>query len=253
MYNLINLTEIITWRQPYCKSLRTVRTSGLTERPARHNISVQYMNCSWLYCKFLTGRVQDRAAANCNGSIVSLHSPSASIWTETLRACAPGAAVVTSAPGKGPPPIVLCNSFDAVLCSASAYWSRMSKFVCMRHASLCSCIAAVIAWSLDNVPQPFQKPRMVQRNPETTLRSGVALPLICSVSESVAFPQNTKRGLRTFVRKWSFTGQPPSRHRINVSSALLNWSRSFVDLGLFTQNVPEQEILSWCGFHNVGT
>ena len=27
----------------------------------------------------------------------------------------------------------------------------MSKFVCMRHASLCSCIAAVIAWSLANV------------------------------------------------------------------------------------------------------
>ena len=169
------------------------------------------INCSWLHCLCLAVRVQDRAAANCNGSTVGLHNPNASIWTEARRACAPGAADATSAPGYGPPPIVLCNSFDAVPCSARAYWSRMSKFVCMRQASLCSCIAGPVSGarfqqpSRVRSPQPFQKARMVQRNPETTLRSSVVLLFICSVSESAAFPQDTKRGLRTFVRKWSFT------------------------------------------------
>ena len=43
----------------------------------------------------------------------------------------------------GPPSIVFCSIFEAVPCNASAYWSRM--FVCMRHASLCSFIAADIA------------------------------------------------------------------------------------------------------------
>ena len=99
----------------------------------------------------MLGIVQDRAAANWIGSNVGLHSPSASIYTETLRACAPGAPVSTSIPGKEPPPIVRCKRVIAVPCNASAYWSRMSKFVCIRQASLCSCMAAVKARSLDNV------------------------------------------------------------------------------------------------------
>ena len=58
----------------------------------------------------MLGIVQDRAAANWTGSNVGLHSPSASICTETLRACAPGAPVSTSIPGKEPPPIVAKGS-----------------------------------------------------------------------------------------------------------------------------------------------
>ena len=95
--------------------------------------------------------VQDRVAMTRTGSIVGLQSPSASICTEILPACAPGAPVRTSAPGKEPPPIVRCNMVDAVPCNARAYWSRTSKLDFIRQASLCSCIAAVSARSLDNV------------------------------------------------------------------------------------------------------
>ena len=95
--------------------------------------------------------VQDRVAMTLTGSIVGLQSPSASICTEILPACGPGAPVRTSLPGKVPPPIVRCNMVDAVPCNARAYWSRISKLDFIRQASLCSCIAAVSTRSLDNV------------------------------------------------------------------------------------------------------
>ena len=90
-------------------------------------------------------------ALNCTGSIEGLQSPKASMWTEARRARGPCAAAATSALGYGSPPTVFCNIFEAVPCSANAYWSKISKLVFIRHASLCSCIAAVIAWSRDKV------------------------------------------------------------------------------------------------------
>ena len=41
----------------------------------------------------------------------------------------------------------LSSMLEAVPWSAKAYWSKISRFVFIRHTSLCSCIAAVIAWS----------------------------------------------------------------------------------------------------------
>ena len=61
------------------------------------------------------------------------------------RARGPCAAAATSALGYGLPPIVFCSILEAVPCSANAYWSNISRLVFIRHASLCSCIAAVIA------------------------------------------------------------------------------------------------------------
>ena len=58
-----------------------------------------------IHCILHTGCSQDRAVANCNGSIEGLNSPNASIWTEARRVCVPGAAAITSALGYGPPPL----------------------------------------------------------------------------------------------------------------------------------------------------
>ena len=99
------------------------------------------------YDPFKTSRmlVLQYGVSNCIGSIEGLQRPNASMWTEARRACGPCAAAATSALGYGLPPIVFCSILEAVPCSANAYWSNISMLVFIRHASLCSCIAAVIA------------------------------------------------------------------------------------------------------------
>ena len=56
------------------------------------------MACSRIHVHYYSS-VHDRVAANCTGSMLGLHNPNASICTEARRACAPGAADATSAPG----------------------------------------------------------------------------------------------------------------------------------------------------------
>ena len=108
----------------------------------KHN---NVINC--LYNPLKTSRmlVLHCGVSNCTGSIEGLQSPNASMWTEARRARGPCAAAATSALGYGLPPIVFCSILEAVPCSANAYWSKISRLVFIRHASLCSCIAAVIA------------------------------------------------------------------------------------------------------------
>ena len=116
------------------------------------------------YYPFKTSRmlVLQYGVSNCIGSIEGLQRPNASMWTEARRARGPCAAAATSALGYGLPTNVFCSILDAVLCSASTYWSNISRFVFIRYASLCSSIAAVIAWSRDKVSHHW--PGLISRS-----------------------------------------------------------------------------------------
>ena len=106
------------------------------------------------------------ALSNSIGSREGLQRPSASMWTEARRARGPCASAATSAFGYGLPPIVFCSILEAVPCSANAYWSNISRFVFIRHVSLCNCIAAVIAWSRDKVSHHW--PGLISRSQADT-------------------------------------------------------------------------------------
>ena len=161
-------------------------------------------------------------------------------------------------------PLTLHSCFDAVPCSARAYWSRMSTFVCMRQASLCSCIAAVIAWSLDNVshqcpglisssqaesgaPSHSRKRGWFNGTPRPPSGRAWSSHLYVVCLKAQPFPK-TRREACERSRHW----RRLTRHCVTVSIASRTGYRPLINLGLLAQNVPKQEVLHWCRFHNCG-
>ena len=126
--------------QNYRPGVRSHRISSIIHTLLKHN---NVINC--LYNPLKTSRmlVLTCGVSNCTGSIEGLQSPNASMWTEARRARGPCAAAATSALWYGPPPIVFCSILEAVPCSAKAYWSKISRLVFIRHASLCNRIATL--------------------------------------------------------------------------------------------------------------